>query len=56
MKKSLIKDMKVKTKITMFSVLMLVMIIIISAVGLWSSNMVNQARSGQLENYAMSQY
>ena len=56
MKKSLIKDMKVKTKITMFSVLMLVMIIIISAVGLWSSNMVNKARSGQLENYAMSQY
>lgn len=56
MKKSLIKDMKVKSKITLFSVMMLVLIIIISGVGIWSSNMVNKARKSQYENYGMGQY
>ena len=56
MKKSFINDMKVKTKITLFSVLMLILIIIISAVGLWSSNMVNKARKGQYDNYGMGQF
>ena len=53
---NIIKDMKVKTKITMFSVLMLVLIIIISAVGFWSSNMGNQANQSLYNNYAMGQY
>lgn len=51
-----INDMTVRKKITLFSVLLLVLMIIISGVGLWSSNMVNTARKGQYDNYAMSQY
>lgn len=50
-----INDMSVRKKITLFSVLMLALIIIISAVGIWSSNMVNQARTS-LNNSAMAQY
>ncbi len=51
-----IVDMTVKKKITLFSALMLIMLILVSAVGLWSSNMVNKARQSQHDNYAMSQY
>lgn len=51
-----INDMTVRKKITLFSALLLVLMIIISGVGLWSSNMVNTARKGQYDNYAMSQY
>lgn len=51
-----INDISVRKKITLFSVLLLILMIIISGVGLWSSNMVNTARSGQYDNYAMSQY
>ena len=40
-KKFSINDMTVRNKITLFSVLMLGLMLIISAVGLWSSNMVN---------------
>lgn len=50
-----INDMTVRKKITLFSALMLVLILIISAVGIWSSNMVNQARTS-LNNSAMAQY
>ena len=51
-----IVDMTVKKKITLFSALMLIMLILVSAVGIWSSNMVNTARKSQHDNYAMSQY
>ena len=51
-----INDMSVKSKITLFSVIMLALILIISGVGIWSSNMVNKARQSQYDNYAMSQY
>ena len=50
-----INDMSVRKKITLFSVMMLVMMIIISAVGIWSSNMVNKAKTS-LHNSAMAQY
>ena len=50
-----INDMTVRKKITLFSVLMLGLILIISAVGIWSSNMVNKARTS-LNNSAMAQY
>ena len=50
-----INDMTVRKKITLFSVLMLGLILIISAVGVWSSNMVNKARTN-LNNRAMAQY
>lgn len=50
-----INDMTVRKKITLFSALMLVLILIISAVGIWSSNMVNEARTS-LNNSAMAQY
>lgn len=51
-----IVDMTVKKKITLFSALMLIMLVLVSAVGLWSSNMVNTARKSQYDNYAMPQY
>mgnify|MGYP001026844162 CR=1 FL=1 len=51
-----IVDMTVKKKITLFSALMLIMLILVSAVGIWSSSMVNTARKNQHDNYAMSQY
>lgn len=50
-----INDMSIRKKITLFSVMMLVLMIIISAVGIWSSNMVNQAKTS-LHNSAMAQY
>lgn len=55
-KKFSIVDMTVKKKITLFSVLMMIMLILVSVVGIWSSNMVNKARVSQHDNYAMSQY
>lgn len=50
-----INDLSVRKKITLFSILMLGLILIISAVGVWSSNMVNKARTS-LNNSAMAQY
>ena len=50
-----INDISVRKKITLFSVMMLVLMIIISAVGIWSSNMVNRAKSS-LHSSAMAQY
>ncbi|MDE6405846.1 MAG: methyl-accepting chemotaxis protein [Lachnospiraceae bacterium] len=50
-----INDMTVRSKITLFSVLMLGLMLILSAVGIWSSNMVNQARTS-LNNSALAQY
>ncbi len=50
-----IKDMTVKNKIALFSALMLGLMLIISAVGIWSSNMVNKAKTG-LNNSSMAQY
>lgn len=50
-----INDMTVRSKITLFSVLLLGLMLIISAVGIWSSNMVNKARTN-LNNNALAQY
>lgn len=50
-----INDMTVRSKITLFSILMLGLMLIISAVGLWSSNMVNKARTS-LNDSALAQY
>lgn len=50
-----INDMTVKNKITLFSVLMLGLMLILSAVGMWSSNMVDKARTS-LNNSALAQY
>ncbi|MDE5938243.1 MAG: methyl-accepting chemotaxis protein [Lachnospiraceae bacterium] len=50
-----INDMTVRNKITLFSVLMLGLMLILSAVGIWSSNMVNKARTS-LNNSALAQY
>ncbi len=54
-KKFSINDMTVRNKITLFSVLLLGLMLIISAVGIWSSNMVNKARTS-LNNSALAQY
>lgn len=51
-----IKNMTVKKKITLFSVMIIILMLIISSVGLWASMMINQARSARYNNYAMGQY
>lgn len=51
-----INDMSVKKKITVFSVVMLVLMVIISAVGLWSSIRINSVRKARYNNYAMGEY
>lgn len=57
MKKSFsINDLTVKTKITIFSIIMLFLMIIIGAVGLWSSKMTDKANSARYDNYAMSSF
>lgn len=55
-KKFSIHNMTVKGKLTLFSILMVAIVIIISGAGIWSSRMVDQARQSQYDNYAMSQY
>ncbi len=51
-----INDMTVKAKITMFSLMMMALMIIISSVGLWSATTINTARNNRYNNYAMGQY
>ena len=51
-----INDMTVKAKITMFSIMMMVLMILISGVGIWSATNINKARSNRYNNYAMGQY
>ncbi len=55
-KKFSIYDMTVRGKITMFSVVMLVFMVIIAGVGLIAANTVNSARKNSYNNYAMSEY
>jgi len=55
-KKFSINNLTVKSKLTLFCVLMVAIVIIISGAGIWSSNLVDQARQSQYDNYAMSQY
>ena len=45
-----IVDMTVKKKITLFSALMLIMLILVSAVGLWSSKMLTRRPSASFDN------
>ncbi len=51
-----INNMAVKAKITMFSVVMLVFMVIIAGVGLFSANSINKARSNRYNHYAMAEY
>lgn len=51
-----LKNMTVKGKITLFSVMLIIFMLIISSVGLWAMIMINQARSARYNNYAMGQY
>ncbi len=51
-----IKNMSVKGKITMFSVVILVFMVIIAGVGLYASRSINEQRSNRYNNYAMSEY
>ncbi len=55
-KKFSINDMTVRGKITMFSVVMLIFMIIIASVGLVTAATVNSARKSSYNNYAMSEY
>lgn len=51
-----IHDMTVKAKITTFSAMMLILMVIIAGVGLFAANTVNTARKSSYDNYAMSEY
>lgn len=51
-----INNMAVKAKITMFSVVMLVFMVIIAGVGLFSANSINKARRNRYNHYAMAEY
>ncbi len=56
MKKFSFFDMKVKGKITLFSVVTLILMLLISGVGFWASTSINRARSNRYNYYAMSEY
>lgn len=49
-------DMPVKKKITTFSVLILIQLLIISVVGFWASSNINKVRSKLYDYYAMGEY
>lgn len=51
-----INDMTVKKKIRVFSIGILLLMIVISAVGLWFSSNINKVRNNRYDNYAMGQY
>lgn len=55
-KKFSINNMAVKAKITMFSIVMLVFMIIIAVVGLFSASRINKARRDRYDTYAMAEY
>ncbi|MGN0403542.1 MAG: methyl-accepting chemotaxis protein [Acetatifactor sp.] len=55
-KKISIKNLTVRKKITLYSVSMLVLMLVITGFGLFSSNMVNKARTERYNNYAMGEY
>ncbi len=56
MKKFSINNMKVKTKIIMFTVVMLLFMIVIAGVGLFASNTISTARKDRYNHYAMNEY
>lgn len=57
MKKSFsINDMNVKTKITVFSVLMLGLMLVLSAVGIWALADLNKTSDNRYAHYAMGNY
>ncbi len=51
-----INDMSVRGKITMYSVVLLIFMLVIAGTGLFSSISINKARSNRYNNYAMSEY
>ena len=55
-KKFSINDMPVKTKIRMFTAVMLAFMVIIAGVGLFTATNINKVRSDRYDDYAMSQY
>lgn len=55
-KKFSINDMNVRTKITVFSALMLVLMLILSAVGIWAMSDINKTCDEQYKYYGMGNY
>lgn len=51
-----IRDMHVKGKVLVFSVILLAMLIVISTVGIISSRVINKERKDIYQNYAMAEY
>lgn len=56
MNKFSIKNMSVKAKVTVFSAVMLIFMVIIAGVGLFAANTVNKSRRAHYDNYAMTEY
>lgn len=50
-----INNMSVRAKITMFSIVMLVFMLVIAAVGIFSANTINRERKDLYDNYGMGQ-
>lgn len=55
-KKFSINDMSVKGKITMFSAVALIFMVIIAGTGIYASNSINKQRQARYNNFAMGQY
>lgn len=55
-KKFSINNMSVRVKITSFSAIMLVLLVIVAAVGLVSSSRINKSRTSLYENYARGEF
>ena len=55
-KKFSIRDMHVKGKVLVFSVILLAMLIVISTVGIVASRIINKERKDIYQNYAMAEY
>ncbi|MCM1308879.1 MAG: methyl-accepting chemotaxis protein [Butyrivibrio sp.] len=55
-KKFSIKNMTVKAKITTFSAMMLILMVVVAVVGLISSNRINKSRSALYDNHARGEF
>lgn len=55
-KKFSIHDLAVRSKLILFSILMILIMILISGVGLWFSFNINKARASSYDNYAIGKY
>ena len=56
LKKLSMKNLTVRKKITIYSATMLVLMLLLTGFGLFSTDLVNRERTQLYENYAMGEY